>query len=162
MVWDNLLDCVGLTGAYTSLGNYADEEIEALAQAAAQTLGVSRSEVLRWFGRAAMPILAETYPIFFTPHVSARPFVMGVNDIIHAEVRKLYAGAECPHFDIRQDQTGALLMGYRSTRNLCALAQGFIEGAAAHYNETVEFEHTRCVEQGHEHCAFRISWPPGA
>jgi hypothetical protein len=157
-VWDQLLDSVGLTGAYTSLGNYPDEEIEALAGEAARTLGISRSEVLRWFGRAAMPILAETYPAFFTPHVSARPFVMGVNDIIHAEVRKLYAGAECPHFNIRQDENGAVLMDYRSTRKLCALAQGFIEGAAAHYGETVDFQHASCVEQGHGHCSFRISW----
>jgi hypothetical protein len=160
-VWDQLLDAVGLTGAYTSLGNYPDEEIEALAGEAARMLGLSRPDVLRWFGQAAMPILAETYPAFFTPHVSARSFVMGVNDIIHAEVRKLYPGAACPHFNIRQDDAGALLMDYRSSRNLCALAQGFIEGAAAHYGEAVDFHHASCVEHGHEHCSFRIRWVTG-
>ena len=159
-VWEDLLDDSGASGAYTSVGSYPDAEAEALVEAAAQRLGSTRDDVLRWFGVKSMPLLARHYPVFFDAHTSARPFVLGVNTIIHAEVRKLYAGADCPHFRIREDEDGVLSMGYASARRYCALAQGFVEGAAAHYGEAVNFEHARCVERGDSHCEFRIRWLP--
>jgi predicted hydrocarbon binding protein len=160
--WEDLLDESGASGAYTSVGSYPDAEAEALVEAAARKLDTTRAEVLRWFGREAMPLLAKHYPDFFDAHSSARPFVLGVNTIIHAEVRKLYAGADCPHFRIREDAEGVLSMGYASARRLCALAQGFVEGAAAHYGEAVDFQHARCVEHGDGHCEFTIRWLPQA
>jgi Haem-NO-binding len=115
--------------------------------------------VLRWFGREAMPILAERYPAFFNAHASTRPFILSVNDIIHPEVRKVYPGADVPIFDFRDAPDGALLMGYQSARKLCALAQGFVEGAAAHYGEILNFEHLSCMYSGDPKCVFRVSFP---
>lgn len=157
-VWDDLLDAAGMDGAYTSLGSYPDADIEALVAAAGAKLSLSRGEVLRWFGRKAMPSLAKAYPAFFEPHRSARPFILGVNNIIHAEVRKLYTGADCPHFNFRDGPDGALQMDYRSARRMCALAQGFIEGAADYYGEEIDFHHDRCTEHGDPHCSFSIAW----
>jgi hypothetical protein len=71
-VWDDLLDSAGLSGAYTSLGSYPDEEIEKLVAAASAALKVPPDQVLRWFGREAMPLLAKHYPVFFSPHKTAR------------------------------------------------------------------------------------------
>src|SRR5581483_7939145 len=156
--WDKLLEAADASGAYTSLGNYEDAEIEALAAAAATALGVQRNDVLRWFGRKAIAVLAGQYPDFFTPHRSARPFLNGVNDIIHAEVRKLYPGALCPHFGISIASQESLVMKYRSTRNMCALAEGFILGAADWYGETVEVTHNRCISHGDDHCELDIHW----
>jgi hypothetical protein len=81
-----------------------------------------------------------------------------VNNIIHPEVRKIYAGADVPIFDFQDAADGALLMGYHSARKLCALAEGFVEGAARHYGETVRFEHLECMHQGHPKCLFRLSF----
>jgi hypothetical protein len=159
--WDDLLDAAGASGAYTSLGNYEDAELESLVACAASTLSLSREDVLRWFGRNAIPVLVELYPEFFKDHRSARPFVSGVNDIIHAEVRKLYAGAACPHFGIRETPDGRLSMNYRSSRRMCALAQGFIEGAADLYCEVVEIEHAACISKGDPCCEFNIRWLQG-
>jgi hypothetical protein len=157
-VWDDLLDDAGLEGAYTSLGSYPDSDVEALLAAAGQRLSMTRGDVLRWFGRKAIAPLARSYPGFFEPHHGARPFILGVNDIIHAEVRKLYTGADCPHFNFREATDGALVMDYRSKRRMCALAQGFIEGAADHYGEQIDFRHDRCVDHGDPHCSFSIAW----
>ena len=46
-VWDDLLDATGLSGAYTSLGSYPDEEIEKLVMAASTALNVLPDQVLR-------------------------------------------------------------------------------------------------------------------
>ena len=156
--WDDLLESAGLGGSYTSLGSYPDEHMSKLVGAAAKALKIEPGDVLRWFGREAMPVLAERYPVFFKAHTSTRPFVLSVNDIIHPEVRKVYPGADVPVFDFRDLDDGALLMGYQSARKLCMLAQGFVEGAAAHYHEPLEFEHVNCMHKGDPKCVFRISF----
>ena len=63
--WDELLVTTRLDGVYTSLGSYPDEEIQALIQAASRLLNIPPFEVLRWFGRQAMPLLLKRYPAFF-------------------------------------------------------------------------------------------------
>ena len=159
--WDALLDEADLAGTYTSLGSYPDGDLKQLVQAASQAFALSEGDVLRWFGREAMPILAERYPAFFIPHTSVRSFILSVNNIVHPEVRKIYAGADVPVFDFRDEPDGALLMGYRSPRMLCALAEGFVEGAGRHYGETVTFEHLACMHRGDAKCLFRLSFARG-
>jgi hypothetical protein len=96
--WDALLRAAGLTGSYTSLGSYPDEDLGKLVHAASDALDVPSGEVLRWFGREAMPILAERYPVFFSAHTSARPFVLSVNKIIHPESAKNIRRSRRPNF----------------------------------------------------------------
>lgn len=158
-VWDDLIDAAQVDGVYTSAGSYPDEDMTALVNAAGAKLGLSSAEVLRWFGKEAMPHLARLFPGFFGEHVSARTFVLGVNDIIHFEVRKIYVGAECPHFHIREGANGSLSLDYRSTRRLCALGQGFLEGAGAHYGEELDVQHPQCIDRGDARCIFHVHWP---
>jgi hypothetical protein len=103
-----------------------------------------------------MGLLATRYPPFFAAHTSTLPFITSVNSIIHPEVRKLYAGAHCPHFKFEQRADGTLLMGYGSPRKLCALAHGFIEGAGDHFHEAVEVEHQSCMHRGDTQCLLGI------
>ena len=154
--WDELLDAAHLDGAYTSLGSYPDEDLVKLVRAASSTLNLPMGAVIRWFGRKALPLLAKNYPHFFEGHRSARTFLLTLNDVIHSEVRKIYPGAEVPEFDYDTSLTDELLMGYRSPRKLCALAHGFIEGAAAHYGEELVFEQPKCMHNGDEKCVFKI------
>lgn len=154
--WDGLLDAAGLEGAYTSLGSYPDAEIMALVGAASAALDISPAACLRWFGREAMPLLAQRYPSFFASHRATLPFILSVNDIIHPEVRKIHPGAHCPVFRFEQATGGTLKMGYKSPRNLCALAEGFIEGAADHFGETALVEHLRCTIKGDSECLLGV------
>ncbi|QOT79109.1 heme NO-binding domain-containing protein [Cupriavidus basilensis] len=156
--WDNLLEQAGLGGAYTSLGSYPDEDAHRLVGVAAQALGMAPFDVLRWFGREAMPSLASRYPAYFAAHSATRPFVLSVNDIIHPEVRKVYPGADVPTFGFRDEPDGTLLMRYSSPRRLCALAQGFVEGAADHFGEALSFEHVECMHDGDASCVCRIGF----
>ena len=157
--WDNLLDAAGLEGAYNSLGTYDDVDLLGLVTAASEALGVSGQEILRWFGRNAIPAMASRYPGFFDPHRSTLAFVLTLNDIIHPEVRKVYPGADVPEFDF--DTVGdVLVMGYHSRRRMCAFAHGLIEGAAAHYGETATFEQPQCMHRGDEKCVFHLSFQP--
>jgi hypothetical protein len=154
-LWDELLDASGVDGVYTSLGRYPDDDLHRLINAGAEVLEVPPSDVLRGIGTGAMPLLADRYPEFFEPHTSARSFTLTVNDIIHPEVRKLYPGAEVPEFDFDESDPDSLVITYRSARKLCALAEGLIEGAAAHFGERVEISQVRCMHRGHDCCVIR-------
>jgi hypothetical protein len=156
--WEDLICAASVGGAYTSLGSYPDEEIFALVSAASVLLRIEPGDVLQWFGAEAIPLLYGRYPELFAGHVSARHFVLSVNDIIHPEVRKLYSGAGCPHFHFDQREDGALLLGYRSPRRLCRLAHGFVLGASAHFGETAQVEHLLCMNEGAPMCRLAVLW----
>lgn len=154
--WDEILEKAGASGAYTSLGSYDDDEMTRLVVAAASFTSQPPQDVLRWFGRTSMPMLAERYPEFFAGHTSARDFMLTLNEIIHPEVRKLYPGASPPHFEFDAAEPELLRMRYQSARQLCALADGFIHGAATYFGETVALDHPRCTHRGDEHCDFEL------
>lgn len=156
--WPDLVDLAGVSGVYTSLGSYPDEEVLALVNVASATLQMPVSDVLRWFGQRAIPKLAERFPSFFAGHANARSLVLSVNDIIHPEVRKLYTGAGCPHFHFSDADDGQLIIGYQSPRRLCALAEGFVMGASAYYGETARIEHLACMNDGHPVCRIAVRW----
>lgn len=155
-VWFQLLDKAGLDGAYTSIGNYPDSDAFRIVTAAAETLRISPGEVLRWFGRESMGMVAERYSLFFTEHSSARTFLPTINRIHHAEVRKLYPGALLPEFTFEAAPDDMLRMVYHSSRSLCDLAHGFIEGTALVFQEQISVEHPHCKLRGEDRCQFDI------
>ncbi|GAC1443771.1 MAG: heme NO-binding domain-containing protein [Mycobacteriales bacterium] len=156
--WDQLLEDADVDGAFTSLGNYPDEQLFALVDAAAARLGMESSAVVRRIGEGAMPLLARRYPAFFAPHTATRPFLLTLNDIIHPEVRKLYPGADVPVFGFEELGEDVLLLQYRSHRKLCALAEGFTAGAATHYGQTVVIHQTSCMLTGADHCVLHCTF----
>lgn len=156
--WDALLDAAGLEGAYTSLGNYPDGDLLGLVAAASQALGLPADDVVRWFGRNALPLLANHYPAFFEPHKDARSFVLTLNEIIHPEVRKLYPGADTPHFTFDASEPDRLVMDYRSSRRLCAFAEGLLLGAGDHFGQTVAVAQSECMNRGDDRCLIAIDF----
>lgn len=156
-MWDDLLDATELDGAYTSLGSYPDNDIVALIGASAAKLSKSPQDMLRWFGRNAIPVLALRYPVFFEAPRTTRNFLLSVNSIIHPEVRKLYSGAGCPHFQFKE-RPGLLVIGYDSPRRMCHLAEGFVAGVADHYGDNVTVSQIRCMHQGASSCELTVEW----
>jgi hypothetical protein len=156
--WDDLLDGAGLVGAYTSLGDYPDDDLRRLVEQASRTLGLPPQDIIRWFGRSALPALATSYPGFFQDHPNTRSFLRTLNEIIHPEVRKLYPGADLPWFDFQETPEGDLMMGYVSHRKLCAFAEGLIEGAAAHFGESVSIAQPTCMLRDDPACALVLQF----
>jgi predicted hydrocarbon binding protein len=88
---------------------------------------------------------------------------MTLNSIIHPEVRKVYPGADVPVFELEaMVDERTMLMGYRSARQLCTLAEGFIEGSAAEFNEVASIEQPSCMHRGDERCLLKIVFTPKA
>ena len=154
--WDHVRQDADVDGAFTSLDTYPDAELRKLVAAVGKRAQKTPGEALQWFGRHSMPLLASQYPHFFDAQKSTRSFILTLNDIIHPQVRKLYPGADVPVFDFDTSSPDGLTLGYQSPRKLCALAHGFIEGAADHYGEIVEVEQSQCMHRGDAKCVFRL------
>ena len=154
--WDDLLEAAGLDGVYTSIGSYADEDVYKLVAAASTALSISPAEVLRWFGRSSIPALAQRYPVFFEGHTTTVGFLVTLDNIIHPEVNKLYPAAETPAFEFSAGDDDTLRVKYYSRRKLCVLAEGFMQGAAAHFNEHMHLEHPVCMHDGAPKCVFNL------
>ena len=155
--WEALLEAADVDGAYTSLGNYPDQQLMQLVGAASSALGMPADDVVRWFGRNALPLLAQKHPHFFQAHASTRPFLLALNDVIHSEVRKLYPGADVPVFTYDTSSPDVLLLHYSSPRRMCALAEGFIEATAAHYEEELSLDQPQCMKRGDAQCVLRVA-----
>jgi len=156
--WDALVEGAGVSGSYTALGSYPDEELFAIVGAASKALSLPAGDVVRWFGRNAIRHFHQRYPQFFDAHSEVRPFLLTLNDIIHPEVRKLYPGASVPDFDFQKTDDGGLRIGYSSAKKLCSLAEGLIEGAAAHYHQPATLSQERCMNRGDSQCVIVCSF----
>ena len=156
--WDQLLEQSGVEGAYTSLGTYPDEELYRLVGAASAAMKMPGDDLVQWFARKAMPLMALKFPEFFQPHRQTRPFLLTLNDVIHPEVRKLFPGADVPAFTFDSSNPEKLILYYDSKRKLCTFAMGLIEGAAGHYKEKVTIEHPLCMKRGDAKCALHLSF----
>lgn len=160
--WDEALDRAGLEGSWTSLGDYPDEQINRVVAAAADLLGVDEQLVLRDIGEGAIPLLADRYPHFFAPHADAVSFVLTLNGLIHPEVKKLYPGATPPDFGVEEADAATLVLSYTSARKLCALAEGFLLGAATHYGQSVTLSQTDCKLKGDDRCLIHCRFANAA
>ena len=54
----------------------------------------------------------------------------------------------------------SVTIGYTSARRLCALAEGFIAGAARHFGEQVEIDHPVCMLEDADHCVIACRFGP--
>lgn len=163
--WDDLLRRAGIEGAWTAVGSYADVDLMRLLSALPSGAQERPGDTLRAFGSAAMGRLVLAYPQFFAPHTRTAPFLLTLNDIIHPAVRGLYPGADVPAFDVTLDPGGdpgssRLILGYRSGRRLCHLAEGFVQGAAAHFGERVELVQTQCMLEAAASCLLSLHLTP--
>jgi hypothetical protein len=156
--WDLLLERAGASGVYTTLGTYDDAELGAIVHAAADALGETAADVLHWVGVRAFPHLARAHPQLVAHHGTARALFLGLNRIIHPEVRKLYPDSVVPHFHFEAGADGTLHMTYESPRGLCHLASGLAAGAAAHFGETLGTTHLTCQHRGDARCTIALDF----
>lgn len=150
--WDRILESCAASGAYTSQGNYPDAEFIGLIDATARAISLDRDQTMRWFGAQAMQLFVRRYPEFFSGHTGTQPFLRTINHTIHAEVRKRFPGADLPYFGFEEHADGSLAITYRSHRQFCMLAEGFIEGAAGHFGDHAELAQEACMLKGDSGC----------
>jgi hypothetical protein len=136
---DDIIDAADLPsgGAYTAVGTYSHEEIVALVVALSKRTGAQIPDLLGTFGRYLFGRFAVTYPDLVDRSLGAFGFLAGIEDVIHAEVRKLYPDAQLPTFEVERHDEKELVLIYKSIRHFEDLAEGLIHGCLMHFGERV-------------------------
>ncbi len=132
---DRLIEGAGVSGAYTAVGDYPDTEILALVAALSRETGTPAPALMRSFGARLFGRLARSYPGLFPAGGDSFRFLAGLEDIVHAQVRKLYPDAELPTFAV-EERGDALILTYFSQRPFADLVHGFAEGCVSHYGDS--------------------------
>jgi len=154
--WNQLLEKSGSDGMYLSSESYDDGEMLTLLGVACEMTGKDQQSLLREFGRYMVTEFYSRFPVFFDNCSSLFDFLKSVDEIVHVEVLKFYPDANLPQFRYDDHDSQQLIMTYKSPRKLCHLAEGLIEGAAAHYQAPVQVSQGACMHKGDEACDIVI------
>ena len=141
-----------------SPGSYPDEAFQTIIKSASEKIDTNIPEMLKDLGQHSLTKLAERYPHFFDPYNHPRDFLKTASMIHHVEVKKLYHGAEVPHFYVDDHGQSGLTIVYKSKRHLCYLAEGLIAGLGGHYKVPVSVKQSECLLSGGSKCNFIVQF----
>jgi len=154
--WDDVVDSSGVTGAYTSLGNYPDGDLTRIVIATAAAAGLSEDATVRLSGRAGFKHLMRRAPHLLEGLDDWKAVLTSLDSIIHPEVLKIYPDADVPRFEIVADGD-ALIVTYTSKRDLCVLADGLMLGCGDSFGVELSVEHLTCTNKGGVSCTMRVA-----
>ncbi len=139
-------------------GSYPDEAFQTIMKSASEKTDSNIPEMLKNIGQHSLAKLADRYPYFFDPYDHPRDFLKTASMIHHVEVKKLYQGAEVPHFYVNDHGHDGLSIVYKSKRRLCYLAEGLIAGLGDHYKIPVSVKQSECIQSGGTACKFVVKF----
>jgi Haem-NO-binding len=160
MVDDIIEDCdLASGGAYTAVGTYPHEEMVALMISLSKRSGQTVPDLLRFYGQYLFGRFYANYPAFFVGIQDTLSFLAGIEDIIHAEVLKLYPDAELPRFEIEHIDKDKLILLYDSRRHFEDLAEGLILGCISHFGEEIQLRREVFGHGEHRKERFTLNRP---
>jgi hypothetical protein len=140
---------------------YPDEELLALLGRTADVSGRDLDDIVFDFGVfTAQKTFARLYPAFFAISLSAREFLLTVETRIHELVRATIPNASPPQLHVSEHGEVGVRIVYTSSRQLCVLLRGLVDGTARHYGEQADVVETTCMRRGDEACSFDITLRP--
>ncbi|MBC9251808.1 hypothetical protein A9179_16175 [Pseudomonas alcaligenes] len=124
-------------GAYTAIGYYPHEEMQALVATLARLTGSSVPVLVQAYGEHLFQRFVELYPQMLGHCSDSFSLLASVDGHIHQEVHKLYPQAQLPSFETVEHTAQRLVLVYRSSRGLADLAEGLIRGCIRHYGDNL-------------------------
>ncbi len=143
------------TEPFVGPGTYPATDLLALVSTAADLLGITVDDALRAYGRHAFPALARAVPSLMEQFSNPSSFLLGLESVIHTEVRKLDADASPARFQVEAAGPATLTMHYESPFGLFGLVHGLLDGVADWFE--VDFEHEMISTEG-TNASFLISF----
>ena len=156
--WDRAIDAAGVRGAYTSLGNYPDEQLVQIVGSLSDQSGLPVPDVLRHAGRHGFAHLIQRHPELVADIDDLPTLLAQLDAVIHPEVLKLYPEATPPMFSVESSDDHGMTMRYTSPRQMCFLAEGLIAGAAEHFDIPTTVAQSECVHDGDDSCVIEVRY----
>lgn len=136
---DEVLQEANLTshGAFTSVGYYPFEEIDKILTVLTHKTGKPLEQLLFEFGVYLFGCLARAHEQVLSRAHTLFDMLEHLDDDIHVQVKKLYPDADLPKFTVIERTDAYMRLGYYSTRELYALAEGLMHAAAVHFEQAI-------------------------
>lgn len=161
-VWNDLLEKHAPSGrTYVSAKSYSETELFAIVTDAASMLNLPLQQLVKAFGHFLFSGLASRHQSVMARFPDFSALVMGIHDVIHVEVNKLYHEPALPTIVSLKNADNSITLQYRSPRKLCFCAEGLLFGAAEHFKQPISINHHTCMHQGAEHCILDITMHHG-
>jgi hypothetical protein len=157
--WEKVLDASPHDAREVRVGplTYPDSHLMHLVGAACQVSGLPPEQAVRAFGRFVFGGLARKYPDITSQFTGPREMLEGIDSVIHVEVNKMLPGAQTPRVVCQAHDDGSLTLTYESSRKLCTLLEGLLDGLEAHYGVAIERRHDVCMHRGAPRCELRLT-----
>ncbi len=137
--------------------DYPDEGTEKLVQAAALVLDLPVEGVMVEFGRYWFTHVAPVlYPTYIALAGSSPVEMLKNVDRIHRLVTRNLPSASPPSFQVEEGEDGMLRFHYYSTRGLCPVVRGVVEGIGEYFGKPLAVTEVECALQGDHHCVFEV------
>ncbi len=137
--------------------DYPDEGTLRLVEAAAEILELPVEGVMVEFGRYWFTQVAPVLYPSYLALAGSNPVEMLKNvDRIHRLVTRNIPSASPPSFHVEEREDGMLRLHYFSTRGLCPVVRGLVEGVGRYFGKIMAVTEVECVHRGDHHCIFEV------
>jgi predicted hydrocarbon binding protein len=140
----------------TAAEYYDDETVLKIITVLTEQLEVPVTDFITDFGKHLFKTLKNYYSFLLEDIDSFNTLLMSLDQVIHANVKKVHPDAQVPKFTI-ESHTKGWTVKYESERKLCYLAIGLLHGAADFYDLKINLEHQKCMHNDSDHCLFEIN-----
>jgi len=155
-VWGDVLDRADVDPKlYLPVSHYPDEELTAALSAIAEMSGHEESSVQRDFGKYAAPDLVSTFKAHVRDDWSTFDLLAAL-PTIYERIEAQNPETDPPEIDVDGVGEDAVVVEYRSNRDLCSLGQGILVGVAEELDDPCEVEEELCARDGEDHCEFHV------
>lgn len=146
-------------GIYTSVGTYDFMEMQNLINNLSKTTGIPANELIYTYGKFFFNVLTSHHNDIFNLYSSPLEMLASIENHIHVQVKKIYADAELPTFEIIAHHKNYLEMIYFSERSMYMFAKALMEKTFEYYNagSVIEME---MIKQNGSQVKFKIYQTP--
>ncbi len=161
VAWFSILEQAGLEAKeFANFLDYPDEELLGIVGVASRTTELPPSAIVEDFGVFLGADLMKIYRPLIDPGWRTLDFLLHAEETIHKVVRARNTQARPPALAFSRLGEDAVLLTYRSPRQMCSLSKGIARGVAGYYGEEISITDESCMLEGAEECRIRFALGP--
>jgi Haem-NO-binding len=141
---------------YIPAATYPDGDVVALVGAASALTGTPVPDLLEAFGAGLVPGLLQIYGRMVKKGWKTLDLLEHTESAMHTVVRRQTPGADPPQLSCVRTDPDRVVIVYKSSRRMCAVAKGIIRGVAAHFGDRVAISETDCMLKGDPQCTIGV------
>jgi len=154
--WETVTDVADVeTRLYLPVSEYPDEEVVRLLATVAELTGHDEEAIQRDFGRYFVPQLLDTFDAHVHRDWDAVDAVEAL-EAIYPQVVSADGEVDSLQISTRRSNGDTVVVHYRSTRQLCPMLEGIIEGIAGEYGQEVQIRKESPTRDGRRHCELTV------